>query len=146
MTAPVTWWSRRTAPRVPRHGAPDLHRATPVSEIDELLADYAANGVHNILALAGDPPADGSDRPATSPTPWSWSRRCARGRRLLRGRGGAPGAAPPFARPGHDRRYLADKLDAADLGITQFFFDADDYFRMVDELSAWAATPRCSRG
>ena len=24
----------------------------------------------------------------------------------------------------------------ADFGITQFFFDADDYFRMVDELAA----------
>src|SRR5262245_48408383 len=30
-------------------------------QITELLDEYAAAGVHNILALAGDPPADGSD-------------------------------------------------------------------------------------
>src|SRR5690554_3186671 len=33
------------------------------AELEELLEDYDRNGVHNILALAGDPPADGS--PAT---------------------------------------------------------------------------------
>ncbi len=36
----------------------------------------------------------------------------------------------------HDRRHLAEKLNSADFGITQFFFDADDYFTMVDELAA----------
>jgi len=35
-----------------------------------------------------------------------------------------------------DRRLLAAKLQLADFGITQFFFDADDYFRMVDDLAA----------
>ncbi len=35
-----------------------------------------------------------------------------------------------------DRRNLARKLAEADLGISQFFFDADDYFRMMDELAA----------
>jgi len=35
-----------------------------------------------------------------------------------------------------DRRWLADKLRAADFGITQFFWSADHYFRMVDELAA----------
>ena len=30
------------------------------AELDALLDDYAANGVFDILALAGDPPADGS--------------------------------------------------------------------------------------
>lgn len=35
-----------------------------------------------------------------------------------------------------DRTHLAAKLCAADFGITQFFFDPDDYFRMVDELAA----------
>ena len=31
------------------------------AQITELLDEYAAAGIHNILALAGDPPADGSD-------------------------------------------------------------------------------------
>jgi methylenetetrahydrofolate reductase (NADPH) len=34
-----------------------------------------------------------------------------------------------------DRQHLAVKLGAADFGITQFFFVADDYLRMVDELA-----------
>jgi methylenetetrahydrofolate reductase (NADPH) len=36
----------------------------------------------------------------------------------------------------HDRRFLAAKLEAADFAITQFFYDVDDYSRMVDELHA----------
>ena len=28
------------------------------------------------------------------------------------------------------------KLDAADFGVTQFFFNADDYVRMIDDLDA----------
>ena len=39
-----------------------------------------------------------------------------------------------------DRRHLADKLAIADFAITQFFFDADDFLRMVDELDALGST------
>src|SRR5690606_26729117 len=35
-----------------------------------------------------------------------------------------------------DRRHLADKLRAADFGVTQFFFEVAHYRRMVDELAA----------
>jgi methylenetetrahydrofolate reductase (NADPH) len=35
-----------------------------------------------------------------------------------------------------DRHHLAQKLRQADFGVTQFFFVADDYFRMIDELAA----------
>ena len=33
-----------------------------------------------------------------------------------------------------DRRYLADKLAAADFAVTQFFFEAHHYFELVEEL------------
>ena len=33
-----------------------------------------------------------------------------------------------------DRRYLADKLVAADFAVTQFFFEAHHYFELVEEL------------
>ena len=107
------------------------------AQLDDLLDDYAANGVHNLLALFGDPPADGSDPGGdfehaidlvqlvrSHPTPMS-----------------VAVAAHPEGHPrspdlATDRKFLATKLQAADLGITQFFFDADDYFRMVDDLAA----------
>ena len=36
-------------------------RGATTSDIDALLDYYADNGIENILALGGDPPADGSD-------------------------------------------------------------------------------------
>ena len=33
-----------------------------------------------------------------------------------------------------DRRYLAQKLEVADLAITQFFFRVEDYLDLVDDL------------
>ena len=39
-----------------------------------------------------------------------------------------------------DRRRLAQKLEMADFGITQFFFRADDYLRMRDELADLGCT------
>ncbi len=47
-----------------------------------------------------------------------------------------PELHPRSADRASDRRRLAEKLDAADFGLTQFFFEADDYVRMVDELDA----------
>ena len=35
-----------------------------------------------------------------------------------------------------DRRHLADKLRVADFAMTQFFFEVEEYTRLVDELAA----------
>ena len=35
-----------------------------------------------------------------------------------------------------DRKYLAAKLKLAHFAVTQFFFEADEYLRLVDDLSA----------
>ncbi len=106
-------------------------------QLNELLDDYDRNGVHDILALAGDPPADGS--PATGDFTYALELV-----ELVRSRGdnfSVSVAAHPELHPrstdrASDRKHLARKLSAADMGISQFFFDADDYFRMVDELAA----------
>lgn len=105
------------------------------AEIDELLADYAANGVENILALAGDPPADGSEPTGdfTYATELIEAIRAAGDFSI--GVAAHPECHPRSPDRTHDRRHLASKLNAADFGITQFFFDADDYFAMVDELA-----------
>jgi methylenetetrahydrofolate reductase (NADPH) len=106
-------------------------------ELEALLDDYDRAGVHNILALAGDPPKDGS--PAEGDFTYALELVD-----LVRSRGdhfSVAVAAHPELHPrstdrAQDRLHLAHKLAVADFGVTQFFFDADDYFRMVDELSA----------
>jgi methylenetetrahydrofolate reductase (NADPH) len=111
-------------------------------DIKGLLDEYADAGVLNILALAGDPPADGSD-------PGGEFRYALELVELVREHpaGFSVGvAAHPELHPrsaGHravDRRHLAAKLEAADFGVTQFFFRVDDYLQMVDEVAAAGST------
>ncbi len=105
------------------------------AEIVDLLETYRAGGVENILALAGDPPADGSD-------PTGDFRYATELVELIRETGDfAVGvAAFPEAHPrsrdrAADRMHLAEKLALSDFGLTQFFFDAAHYARMMDELT-----------
>ena len=110
------------------------------AELGSLVDDYAANGVDNILALAGDPPADGT--PASGD--FSFASELVE---LIRELGdfSVGVAAHPEVHPrspdrAEDRRRLAAKLSSADFGITQFFFSADDYFQMVDEMAELGCT------
>jgi len=105
-------------------------------EVTDILAGYAADGMENILALAGDPPADGT--PVAGDFGYAIELV-----ELVRDVGGfsVGVAAHPEVHPrspsrASDRHHLAAKLGLADFGITQFFFRAQDYFRMIDELAA----------
>jgi methylenetetrahydrofolate reductase (NADPH) len=106
-------------------------------QIAALLDEYAAAGVRNILALAGDPPADGSDPGGD----YTYALELVDQVRDHSGDFSIGVAAHPELHPRSggdrvlDRQHLAVKLGAADFGITQFFFVADDYLRMVDELA-----------
>jgi methylenetetrahydrofolate reductase (NADH) len=108
------------------------------SQVAALLDEYAAAGVHNILALAGDPPADGSDPGGD----YTYATELVDQVRAHPGRFSIGVAAHPELHPrslgdrAADRRHLAAKLARADFGVTQFFFEADDHLRMVDELAA----------
>jgi methylenetetrahydrofolate reductase (NADPH) len=111
------------------------------AELMALLDEYAANGVENILALGGDPPADGS--PAGGDFTYA-SELVALVREHPAGFGVGVAAHPELHprstdRAG-DRERLARKLEQADYGITQFFFDVADYLRMVEELDALGCT------
>ena len=110
------------------------------AEVVELLSQYKEEGIENILALAGDPPKDGS-KPAGD------FRFATELIELAREVGGfsVGVAAFPEVHPRSpdresDRRRLAAKLEVADFGITQFFFDTEPYFRMRDELDALGVT------
>ena len=105
-------------------------------ELDALLDDYAAHGIDNILALAGDPPADGS----TPRGDFSYALELVEVVRehphgFSVGVAAHPEVHPRSADRSADRRHLAAKLALADFALTQFFFDPADYFRMVDELA-----------
>ena len=93
------------------------------ADIAELLDQYAAAGIENILALGGDPPADGSD-------PGGEYEHASELVAQVREHPGAFSvgvAAHPELHPRSpdresDRHHLAAKLAEADFAITQFFF------------------------
>ncbi len=105
-------------------------------DLEALIDDYAAHGVHNILALAGDPPADGS--PAQGDFTYASELVDLVKQRTSMSVGVAafPETHPRSPDRASDRRYLANKLEQADFAITQFFFRAQDYLSMIDELNA----------
>jgi methylenetetrahydrofolate reductase (NADPH) len=105
------------------------------ADIAELLDEYAAAGIESILALGGDPPADGSDPGGD----YEHAAELVAQVRAHPASFSVGVAAHPEIHPrspdrASDRQFLAAKLAEADFGITQFFFDLDDYLRMVDEL------------
>ncbi|MDA0371024.1 MAG: methylenetetrahydrofolate reductase [NAD(P)H] [Actinomycetota bacterium] len=105
------------------------------AEIAEILDTYAGSEVENILALGGDAPADGS----SAPSDYTYASELLDDV-LASGRFSVGVAAHPEVHPRSpdretDRRYLAHKLQRADFAVTQFFFEADVYLRMIDELS-----------
>ena len=107
------------------------------AEVVDIVAGYRDAGLANILALAGDPPA-GEGPPAASDFRYALELV-----ELVRevGEFSVGVAAHPEGHPRSpdrpsDRRHLAAKMAVADFAITQFFFAADDYFAMVDDLAA----------
>ena len=106
------------------------------AEVLELIDDYQAHGVHNMLALAGDPPDDGSPNPGDFRYALELVEALRATSDMCIGVAAFPELHPRSDSRSDDRARLAEKLAAADFGITQFFFDCDDYFRMVDELAA----------
>ena len=145
----VTYGAGGTTRDTTRDTVLDLieHRAFPAmphltcvghsyAEILELIDDYQTHGVHNILALAGDPPADGSPNPGDFRYASELVEALRKHSDMSIGVAAFPEIHPRSPSRADDRRHLAEKLNAADFGITQFFFGCADYFHMVEELAA----------
>ena len=120
------------------HSFPTMPHLTCIGhtrqELAELITSYRDAGVKNILALAGDPPADGSDA-----GDFVYADELIA---LIReigdfcvGVAAFPEIHPRSPSREEDRRRLAAKLELADFGMTQFFFDVDHYAQLVDELN-----------
>ena len=106
------------------------------ADIAGLLDEYAAKGIENILALGGDPPADGSEVAGDYEHAIELVEQVrAHPAGFAVGVAAHPELHPRSPDRTSDRRHLAEKLEAADFGVTQFFFRVDDYLRMVDELA-----------
>ncbi len=105
-------------------------------QLREIITGYREIGIENLLALGGDPPEDGVEYPSDFAYASELIELAHELGDFSVGVAAFPENHPRSPDTASDRQFLAAKLRLADFGITQFFFNADDYFRMLDELSA----------
>jgi methylenetetrahydrofolate reductase (NADPH) len=105
-------------------------------ELADILVSLRKAGVENLMALGGDPPAD----PAAGPGELAYATELVE---LARAIGGFsigvaahPAGHPRSPNTQSDRDFLAAKLEMADFGVTQFFFEAEEYERLMEDLAA----------
>jgi len=103
-------------------------------ELADILVSLRKAGVENLMALGGDPPAD----PDAAQGELAYATELVE---LARAIGGfsVGVAAHPTGHPrslsrASDRDFLAAKLELADFGVTQFFFEASEYEELVADL------------
>jgi len=106
------------------------------ADLVDIVGRYRDAGVENILALGGDPPADLDLPPGDLTYADELVALVGAVGPFCVGVAAHPELHPRSVDRADDRRRLAAKLDRADFAITQFFFRADDYLSMVDELAA----------
>ncbi|HEY7137458.1 MAG TPA: methylenetetrahydrofolate reductase [NAD(P)H] [Acidimicrobiia bacterium] len=105
-------------------------------ELRDIVTRYGNAGIENVLALGGDPPKDVE-------LPQGDLHYAIELVRLVRevgdfsvGVAAHPEPHPRSPSRESDRLHTAEKLSQADFAITQFFFDAEHYFDLVDGLRA----------
>jgi methylenetetrahydrofolate reductase (NADPH) len=104
-------------------------------ELADILVSLRKAGVENLMALGGDPPTD----PDAAAGELAYATELVE---LAHAIGGFSigVAAHPALHPRSpdresDRDFLAAKLALADFGVTQFFFEADEYIGLVADLA-----------
>jgi methylenetetrahydrofolate reductase (NADPH) len=134
----VTWIGRETSITPMAHLTCQGHTR---QEIAQILAGYRDAGVENILALGGDPPANAADaRPSDYTYASELLEDVATHACFSVGVAAHPELHPRSPDRETDRRHLLAKVERADFAITQFFFEAEPYLRLVDELDTLGCT------
>ena len=105
-------------------------------DVASLLEHYAELGIENILALGGDPPAGGVEEPGDYIYAMDLLEDVVAAGSFAVGVAAHPEVHPRSPDRATDRRHLAEKLSVADFALTQFFFEAEHWVRLVEELSA----------
>ena len=130
----VTWMRRETTISPMAHLTCVGHTR---GDIEEILQAYVDAGVENILALGGDPPTDPAYvRPSDYRFASDLVHELQDAGKFSIGVAAHPEVHPRSSSRTEDREFLAQKLRLADFAITQFFFDAEHYVRLVEELAA----------
>jgi methylenetetrahydrofolate reductase (NADPH) len=115
----------------------------PKSQVLKVIEDMWASDLHNLIALAGDPP--GGPAANWEPHMHGFNRSehlVTAARNFEHGWfsiavAGFPETHPRAASRESDLAYLRQKVDAgADVIITQLFFDNEDYYRYVEDVRA----------
>ena len=105
-------------------------------EIEAIIGTYVQAGVENVLALAGDPPVDPAEaRPSDYRYATDLIEHVQSIAQMSIGVAAHPEVHPRSESREADRRHLATKLRAADFAVTQFFFEAEHWVRLVSELA-----------
>jgi methylenetetrahydrofolate reductase (NADPH) len=105
------------------------------ADVATLLENYQQLGIENILALGGDPPADGREEAGDYRYALELLEDVVAAGCFAAGVAAHPEIHPRSPDRATDRRHLAEKLAIADFALTQFFFEAEHWIRLVNELA-----------
>ena len=114
-------------------------------QLRKVIGDLAASGVRNVLALRGDPPGGPGETWVRHPEGLDYAVELVEMVRELGdftvGVAAFPQVHPEAADADADARILAAKAEAgASFAVTQLFFDAEDYFALVQRASTYGCT------